>query len=162
MDRDEKFWSRVDIQGEDDCWVFMNQPSQRYGVYNIKIGDAWKAIRAHRYAYEQTYGPIPDGLYVCHSCDVSLCCNPNHLFLGTNSTNQKDAVAKYGFWREHPEECLPFGEDHHSAKLKEWQVIEIRGKYEAGNISQDKLAAEYGVNQNAISKIILRRSWKKI
>ena len=140
MDRDEKFWSRVDILGEDDCWLWTRTPSQRYGKYSIKIDGRFKAVSTHRYAYEQVDGPIPKDLYVCHSCDVPFCCNPNHLFLGTNKSNQKDAVFKYGHWLERPEESLSFGEDHHSSKLREWQVIEIRERYSMGDISQGCLA----------------------
>ena len=157
---DFKFWFRVDVQGDDDCWIFMNQPSQLYGVYNLKVRGKWRAIRTHRYAWKQLNGQIPNGLFICHSCDNGKCCNPNHLWLGTNGENQLDSIAKGRSGFRPPQSKL--GEEHHSAKLKEWQVIEIRERYKVGGISQDKLAAEYSVNQNAISKIILRRSWKNI
>lgn len=157
---DFKFWFRVNVRGDSDCWEFMNQPSQRYGVYNIKVQGKWNAIHSHRYAWEQMNGQIPNNLFVCHSCDNGRCCNPGHLWLGTNSDNQVDSVAKGRSGFRYP--ISKTGEEHHSSKLKEWQVLEIRKWYEDGGISQDKLAAEYGVNQNAISKIILRRSWKSI
>lgn len=54
----------------------------------------WGTIYAHRFAWELAYGPIPHGMFVCHSCDVPGCVNPGHLFLGTHSDNMRDASAK--------------------------------------------------------------------
>ncbi len=53
-----------------------------------------KSIGLHRYVFEQVYGPIPKGIYVCHSCDNNKCINPEHLFLGTAKDNQQDALSK--------------------------------------------------------------------
>lgn len=50
--------------------------------------------RAHRIAYEDAYGPIPEGLGVLHRCDVKLCVEPTHLFLGTQRDNLNDMRAK--------------------------------------------------------------------
>jgi hypothetical protein len=56
----------------------------------------WKGgkKRTHRIAYEWAYGPIPEGLCVLHKCDNPPCCNPSHLFLGTNHDNQQDSLRK--------------------------------------------------------------------
>lgn len=58
------------------------------------IGRDSKKISTHRLAWEIANGPIPDGLYVCHSCDNPKCCNVDHLWLGTNAENQADSRAK--------------------------------------------------------------------
>jgi len=158
---DQKFWRRVNIRGADECWEYTGTPSQRYGKYNIKIGGKWRLAIAHRYAYEQYYGKIPDGLYVCHSCDNPMCCNPEHLFLGTNSTNQKHAVQNGLYANVCPPEPIR-GEEHHSAKLSEDDVREIRRLYGAGAYSQDELAEKYGLAQNMIHKIVRRKSWRHV
>lgn len=50
--------------------------------------------RVHRIAYEAANGPIPDGFHVCHSCDNPPCCNPAHLWLGTDLDNAMDKIRK--------------------------------------------------------------------
>jgi hypothetical protein len=48
----------------------------------------------HRKYYELTVGPIPDGMQVNHRCDNRRCINPDHLFLGTQTDNIRDMMAK--------------------------------------------------------------------
>jgi len=62
------------------------------GYGKMRVGS--KIVLAHRLAWELSNGPIPDGLEVCHKCDVRLCCNPEHLFLGTHRENMHDLKAK--------------------------------------------------------------------
>lgn len=64
-----------------------------YGVFS-KEGHE---VLAHRAMYEAFYGPIPNGMFVCHHCDNRLCINPEHLFLGTAEDNNRDMKAK-GRW----------------------------------------------------------------
>jgi len=60
-------------------------------------GNVWykhKRHRVHRLLWEFAHGAIPDGLYVCHSCDVRNCINLDHLWLGTHQENMHDSVVK--------------------------------------------------------------------
>lgn len=52
---------------------------------------------AHRVAWMITNGPIPEGMLVLHKCDNRSCCNVDHLFLGTQSTNMADCISKGRF-----------------------------------------------------------------
>jgi len=88
-----RFWAKVDKSaGEDACWLWTARTSDGgYGRFNAI---STQGIQAHRYAWEQVNGPIPKGLLVCHTCDNPPCCNPAHLFLGTNTDNARDRDRK--------------------------------------------------------------------
>ncbi len=50
---------------------------QSAGYGNRKVGGKW--MLAHRYAYLQIHGSIPDGYEVDHLCENKLCINAEHL-----------------------------------------------------------------------------------
>jgi len=123
-------------------------------------------LRAHRVSWELHYGLIPEGLQVCHTCDVRACVRPDHLFLGTNEDNHLDKIAKGR---------MPTGDEHWTAylpdriargeakgKLTEMQVTAIRARYAAGGVTQLALAKEYGVTPSNIAYICRRETWKHI
>lgn len=79
---------------ESGCWLWLGltKPgkSLEYGLLHA-YGRNWPA---HRLAWTLYRGPIPEGFQVCHHCDVSLCVNPDHLFIGTNTDNVRDCIQK--------------------------------------------------------------------
>jgi hypothetical protein len=74
-----------------DCvlWTGYVQPNG-YAKTSYRGRPEW----AHRAAWQKANGPIPDGMWVLHRCDVPLCINPDHLFLGTHLDNMADMRAK--------------------------------------------------------------------
>ena len=91
MTPEERFWTRVVGDLATGCWLWTG-PRFREGYGSLSYGPL--RIRAHRFSWELHVGPIPEGLVVCHRCDNPPCVRPDHLFLGTQSDNLHDAVAK--------------------------------------------------------------------
>ena len=65
--------------------------------YGILLLSNHRSYKAHRFVWEQVNGPIPKGMNICHTCDVPSCCNPEHLFLGTQQDNVTDMINKGRF-----------------------------------------------------------------
>ncbi len=116
-----------------------------YGI----IRNGSKMQYAHRYAYERLNGLIPDGVFICHRCDNTSCCNPDHLFLGDHQDNMDDMVNK---GRQ------ANGEKNSRSKLKEFQVLEIR----LDERSLREIAVDYDVSKMTISRVKRRKLWKHI
>jgi hypothetical protein len=145
----ETFWARVDQSGE--CWPWTGATDHATGYGRLQYHG--RQVTAHRLAFELTSGqPIPDGLYVCHSCDNPPCCNPAHLWLGTHTDNLHDSSVK---GRMHP------GELHGNAILTGAQVGEIRIRLAAGERGAS-VAREFGVRPNTIYNIAKGRTWAQL
>ncbi|WP_372356962.1 HNH endonuclease signature motif containing protein [Xanthomonas sp. NCPPB 3443] len=77
---------------ETGCWLWTGATDTLgYGLITVA---RQKSGAAHRAAYAELVGPIPRGMAVCHRCDTPSCCNPEHLFLGSQAENMRDASAK--------------------------------------------------------------------
>lgn len=148
---EERFWNSV--QKTETCWLWTaGKDSDEYGwLYagQDPISKKSFSLSAHRYSYELHYGPIPEGMFVCHTCDNPSCVNPAHLFLGTPQDNSLDRNSK----GRHE-----YGVNHWKSKLTEDQVREIR----SSNLGLSELGRKYGVSPQAIQKIRKRITWKEV
>jgi len=121
------------------CWLWMHgvkDEKHPYGVVTLK----GKKIKAHRLSYILHKGPIPDGMHVLHKGDNPVCCNPDHLFVGTHTDNMKDMLNK-------GRRKTSKGEDGGTSKLSSENVIEIKRKLNIhgkkyGNLTH--LGEQYG------------------
>ena len=92
---EERFWSKVSIPEDpaEECWLWMGS---LLGVGYGSITAFNKEDRAHRVSWMLHHNTdrIPEGMVVCHKCDVRACVSPYHLFLGTQGDNMRDMVKK--------------------------------------------------------------------
>lgn len=79
-----RFWEKVDLNGAGGCWLWeASLFLSGYGQFQI----GHTKIRAHRWAYEREFGPVPDGMVLDHLCRVRRCVNPAHLEAVTEREN---------------------------------------------------------------------------
>ena len=117
-----------------------------------------RRVQAHRHAFELATGISTVGKCVCHRCDVPLCVNPEHLFLGTQSDNLRDMRSK----GRHVDPPHKRGEAHYEQKLSDEAVRAIRARYTGARGELKKLAAEYGVTYGMIGHVVHRRKWRHV
>jgi len=133
---------------EGGCWIWEGSVCGKYGFIGVRSCKT----KPHRYSYILHHGEIGDGLKVCHKCDNPLCCNPEHLFLGTSMENSRDMVSKGR---------SASGERNASAVLTKDQVLDIRRRA-FNNESGASIARHYSVGTTTVYDIIHRRRWKNI
>lgn len=138
--------SRITLREPGKCWEWIGTIDKNgYG----KVQFLKTEYRAHRAMWQLTNGDIPGGLRVCHHCDNPTCCNPSHLFLGTDKDNHADCKAKGRNVK---------GTKHGRSKLTEKDVLEIR----ASSDTQTELARQYGVTQSQIWSICHHHTWRHV
>lgn len=147
--------ARIDKRRPEECWPWTGALNHSgYGQFWLN-GMHWNASRA---AYFLLVGEIPDSKVVCHSCDNPKCCNPAHLWLGSQADNVRDC-SKKGRARGqfHRQSAHP----RHTAKLTSEQVIDARRRY-ADGVSQSQIARELGVNSSTISRAVRGEKWSHL
>lgn len=105
----------------------------------------YKMRRLHRLVYELHNGPIPDGMFVCHTCDNPQCCNPDHLFIGSPMDNSVDMVRK---------------------GRQAWQKLSVNDvqyiKSNPDSLSPRRLADMFGVSRRSVRDIHSGNTWKHV
>ena len=137
-----RFWSKVNIAGPNECWEWTAGNDKGYGQYRV---NSQFITGAHRYSFYLANGYYPIKGCACHTCDNRLCVNPAHLWDGNRADNAKDRHVK----------GRTFGGNR---KLTEEQVCNIR-KDTKSNI---EIAKEYSISPGHVSQIINYRSWKNL
>jgi hypothetical protein len=149
-----RFWSKVDIRGQDDCWPWLGAAgSSGHGRFKV----AGKLYSPHRISYSLANGAIENvdefhGTVIRHKCDNPPCCNPAHLIDGTQMDNVIDMESRGRGDRAR-------GEAAGKAKLTEDMVRAIR----ESPLSSRKLAAELGVVTDGTIRHIRRgEAWAHV
>jgi len=158
---EERFWEKVKIGAESDCWewtghIYHPSPANPNKLPYGKFFANSKLFLAHRYSYELHNGPIPPGMSILHKCDNPKCVNPAHLFLGTHADNMQDVYQKgrkslKGFGA---------GEGNSHSTLTDDDIRKIRSLFPIH--STREIAEIFGVTQEHISRIVARAVWKHV
>lgn len=118
----------------------------------LGYGQIWhqgKNCSTHKIAWQLAFGEIPEGFQVNHTCDNRRCCNPEHLYLGSQAQNVADAMARQRHVHGTSVGTSVLTDGQVAAILKDQRKLVI-------------IAREYGVNPSTISLIKRRKTWKHI
>ena len=106
----------------------------------------------HRALFQHLNGSIPNGMYICHSCDTPSCVNIDHLFLGTPKDNAQDRKKKR-------RSASKQGELNGNSKLKFGDVVQIKKLINRGDLQKD-IASRFGVSVESIGLISRGLTWR--
>lgn len=149
---EKRFWDKVRGGPKESCWDWQaSLNTSGYGRFKIA---SFQVRHANRVAWAIANRREPGALIVRHSCDRPICCNPDHLLIGTVADNSRDMV----------ERGRAGGRDQHGAKnaaarLTLEQVGEIVAAFRRGE-QNVVIATRYPVGHALISRIRTGRSWQ--
>lgn len=137
------------------CWRWLGATGRGgYGNLGFTFSIKWHGfrvklpVRAHVAAYQILVGPVPAGHHVLHSCDNPPCCNPAHLFTGTQTDNVRDAILK--------------GRLPDTRSLHFVDAEDIRSLYQPYNrqFGARALGRMYGIPFQTVSLIVMGRLYR--
>jgi hypothetical protein len=156
MGLDERLARNVEIVLPSGCHVWTGYAdTDGYAICCMTAADGKKNRKVHRLVYEAQRGPIPEGMMVCHRCDVRSCVNPDHLFLGSAAENVSDMWSK-GRWRAGAQNNK--GERNPNARLTSSDVADIRG-LRASGLGPKHISQMYGVSRSHVQRVCKGQAW---
>ena len=144
------FVNRVKKENNNGCWLWKAKPTP-YGYGRIMV--MGRSYFAHRFSWAIHKGAIPRDKILCHKCNIRLCVNPDHLYIGTYKDNYNDTLASgklYG------------GIRHPMAILNEAQVRVIKRLIELKCMTYLEISNFFGVKEPTIGGIACRKTWRDI
>ena len=151
----ERFWNYVEIGSDDECWNWKGgQKSDNYGNFNFFNGEKWVSKTAHHFSYVLKFGDVNNPNCVLHKCDNRLCCNPNHLWIGTRKDNNLDRDKK-------GRQVSSKGIKHGMCKLTNLKVMNIRIMRDCGSTLK-QIADLYKISKSMVHNISSGLNWTHI
>lgn len=148
---EQRFLMCIQENPETKCWEWValrrKDEGYEYGCFSMN----GRMKRAHRVMWEWINGAIPPRIFICHRCDNPPCCNPDHLFAGTQQQNMDDMHSKGRGKDYRSEDCC-------TAKLTAEDVVKIRSMVGTNM----EIGALFGVHNSTICQIRKRNTWKNV
>ena len=137
------------------CWLWLGGTrTTRCGLRYGFVGVRGKTLRAHRVSFEAFKGPIPPKLIICHTCDNSLCVNPDHLYAGTYQDNSEDCRRRGRFKPN-------YGEKNGNAKITNQQASYVKWLLQQKR-TPSSIAKEIGASLRTVQSISWGEKWKSV
>lgn len=154
----ERFEASYIPEPNSGCWLWVAPGTPNgYGRFGLE----GRNYLSHRASWMLHRGPIPDGLWVLHKCDVRCCVNPDHLYLGDIDDNTADMFARGRHVTQASPHLVLRGSKHGNAKLTEQNVAQIKQRMLRGE-SIRPLADAFRVHHGAIWQIKKGLTWKHV
>lgn len=184
-----RFWKKV-TKGEHWLWEGWTD-KEGYGRLDAWGQSSLLAHRVAWMLATDTIS-LPSNVHILHTCDIPACVRNDdvgtydvggiryerrgHLWLGDHAANMADRESKgrggptvhpermargVEHWTRRTPERAAHGMRSGTAKLTDEQVIEIRRRAATGEVNR-RLAEEFGVQEQAISKIVHYQRWKHL
>lgn len=143
------------VKVESGCWLHGGK-MKRSKYKNVSMGVGAGQKTAHRFSYELHNGPIGEGLYICHKCDVKNCVNPDHLYAGTHEDNTRDNVERGNFAPNIRPVSRAIGRRKYKnqRKLSKEHREKMCAEYASGKYTQAQLALRYRMTQGNVSQAL--------
>lgn len=142
-----RFWGRVNKATPTGCWIWLGCVD-KWGYGDLSYEG--KHLQAHRLAWKLLKGE-PGDMHVLHKCDTPPCCNPDHLYLGTDLDNCHDRMRA--------------GTQASGGKLSPEEIRSIRSRYVKHSPRRSNafsLAKEFGVGSSTIYAIVNGKTWQEV
>lgn len=149
---EQRFLAKIDRSGGPDaCWPWLGGMVTGYGRFNVRDSDGvHRGLVAHRLMLSwQDNGGYDRPGFALHACDNRACCNPRHLWWGTQADNINDMWSK---------DRASYGERCPWTKIDDETVRKIRSE----KTTCDEAASAYGVSRSMISRIRKRQAWRHV
>jgi hypothetical protein len=149
-DEVKRFWEKINVREAEQCWEWQGCTAYGYGRFNFRGNSAL----SHRIAmFLHLKLILPSYIKVLHDCDNPPCCNPSHLFLGTDLSNMQDCAQK-------GRQCK--GQKNHYAILTEEQALEIKSRINSGE-STPSIHKDYlWITRETIRRIGRGETWRHL
>ena len=150
--------ARVRVDASTGCWIWLGASNGGRSPRPYMSRNGRKALLVYRELFAELHGEIPPGVNICHTCDNGMCCNPAHLWSGTQTDNMRDCAGKGRHCSVSRPDRVPRGERQAKAKLTEDQVREIRSTTE----SMPQVAARMGIHWGTAYAVRRGKIWKHV